>query len=334
MPFPALLLLAESSAWSIAAWAGVVAAAVSLVDYFTTNPHEGRLEKGLDNISKLLADLVSAVSVGLHDRVKNKTVNFVNASNTVPLEYSSVFDTNGSTLLFMLQTFSKSLGLSLTGAWTEEHGMPEGGDNNALITDFIYNSPISVLGQNFSISGPDNTKISISALMNTLLTGIDAKLKISEIVDALNYTDGEGVKRSISWLLNDVSSNFYFLDNQGVRWTLAKLLNFHGIGLSDKLSELILKLDSVFYWTDLNGLKHSISEIFKDKEISLSLSDLINQLKLTIGETEYTFVQVLYNLLKIQPPDNQNPHFSDNVVEGLIALAQSAISESVSVKSN
>jgi len=53
-------------------------------------------------------------------------------------------------------------------------------------------------------------------------------------------------------------------------------------------------------------------------EMKVDLTDLIKQFKMNIGETEYTFAQVLYNLLKVSQDANFKP---DNLPESLLAVA-------------
>jgi hypothetical protein len=56
-------------------------------------------------------------------------------------------------------------------------------------------------------------------------------------------------------------------------------------------------------------------------EGSFDLTDLIDQLKLTIGETDYKFSEILFNLLKV----SQNPDFKpDNLPECLLAVSAEA----------
>ena len=56
-------------------------------------------------------------------------------------------------------------------------------------------------------------------------------------------------------------------------------------------------------------------------EMQVNLTDLINQLKLDVGGQEYTFSQVLYNLLKV----SQDANFkSDNLPDSLLAVASEA----------
>ncbi|HBC75095.1 MAG TPA: hypothetical protein DC017_09695 [Candidatus Wallbacteria bacterium] len=135
--------------------------------------------------------------------------------------------------------------------------------------------------------------------------------------------------QNISLIRSDVSNeSIIILDGQ----TIPESSNLEL--LRENLSKISIALTKIMSKTvsDPSDLKFETTQEYQKNadnlqtlifsasigEMKVDLTDLINQFKMNIGENEYTFAQVLYNLLKVSQDANFKP---DNLPESLLAVA-------------
>ena len=259
----------------------------SIVDFWASNTHEEKVQKGYDNISKILSEIATALSLLSSGSVKDssfKTV-FGSGEDVNFKSVSGVDMVNARTFIQLLFNF---------------FGSRSDYFRNGILSDLPNDSLSDLQG----LMNSDSNQISKSII--DLKTSLE---KIYTFIDnSFSYTEN-GIKKNFS-------DFFYYRDDAGNVITFTDVLKNGGLSGAD--SSLADK-----FKININGNEYSITEVIYNSLNLTQNSDfdgLVNNITFQIGDKMYSLAEIIYNCLNISQDDN----FKQNITDILTAVVNNS----------